>query len=328
MKRNPICKKEMRSAVRDVKIPVTITICSGILAAVALLSMYLNVAQVRVSAQIQYRSFLDLYVFVAVIGFLMLVFLMPALTAGSISGERERQTLDIMMTTMVSRWDIVSGKLLSSLAVMFLVIISMFPVLALAFVYGGISWLDVGILMICFFTSALLTGAIGIFCSALFKRSIISTVVAYSLTALVFIGTYGVNLLAESLSRMTNGGLAGMGAVSDAGSGAFLYLLLLNPSSPGRLVWPSCGQPDHRKLGAGRYGRPAGGSSLPYMGGGKSNGYRKVKKKTCLRSDAIYHHQRAMKPWGKQLLRSALIPSSSLPATRGEERRRPLMKMM
>ena len=87
----------MRSAVRDVKIPVTITICSGILAAVALLSMYLNVAQVRVSAQIQYRSFLDLYVFVAVIGFLMLVFLMPALTAGSISGERERQTLDIMM---------------------------------------------------------------------------------------------------------------------------------------------------------------------------------------------------------------------------------------
>lgn len=231
MKRNPICKKEMRSAVRDVKIPVTITICSSILAAVALLSMYLNVAQVRVSAQIQYRSFLDLYVFVAVIGFLMLVFLMPALTAGSISGERERQTLDIMMTTMVSRWDIVSGKLLSSLAVMFLVIISMFPVLALAFVYGGISWLDVGILMICFFTSALLTGAIGIFCSALFKRSIISTVVAYSLTALVFIGTYGVNLLAESLSRMTNGGLSGMGAVSDAGSGAFLYLLLINPSS-------------------------------------------------------------------------------------------------
>ena len=105
----------MRSAVRDVKIPVTITICSGILAAVALLSMYLNVAQVRVSAQIQSRSFLDLYVFVAVIGFLMLVFLMPALTAGSISGERERQTLDIMMTTMVSRWDIVSGKLLASL---------------------------------------------------------------------------------------------------------------------------------------------------------------------------------------------------------------------
>ena len=190
MKRNPICKKEMRSAVRDVKIPVTITICSSILAAVALLSMYLNVAQVRVSAQIQYRSFLDLYVFVAVIGFLMLVFLMPALTAGSISGERERQTLDIMMTTMVSRWDIVSGKLLSSLAVMFLVIISMFPVLALAFVYGGISWLDVGILMICFFTSALLTGAIGIFCSALFKRSIISTVVAYSLTALLSLGNF------------------------------------------------------------------------------------------------------------------------------------------
>lgn len=230
MKVNPICKKEMKSAVRDVKIPVIITICSSLLALVALLNMYLNVAQVKMTAEIQYRSFLEIYMFVTVIEFLMLVFLMPALTSGAISGERERQTLDIMMTTMVSKWDIISGKLLSSLMIMFLVIVSTFPVVSLVFVYGGIGGADIISVMVCYITSALLTGGIGIFCSSLFKRSIVSTVVTYSITAVVFIGTYGVNFLAESLSRMTAAGIGGQ-RVYETGSGGFLYLLLLNPSA-------------------------------------------------------------------------------------------------
>ena len=232
MKMNPICKREMKVAVRSIRIPAIITVCTSILALVALLSMYLNVAQVKMTAEIQYRSFLELYMFVTVIEFLMLVFLMPALTAGAISGERDRQTLDIMMTTMVSRWDIVSGKLFSSLMVMFLVIISTFPILALVFVYGGIGWLDMGILMICYFISALLTGGIGVFCSTLFRRSTVSTVIAYSITAVFFIGTYAANWLTQSLVAM---GSAGAYAISEtvgkSGSGGMLYLLLFNPSA-------------------------------------------------------------------------------------------------
>ena len=64
-----------------------------ILAAAALLNMYQTVARVRISANIEYSSFLQLYVFVASLEFLLLMFIMPALTSGIIMVERERQTL-------------------------------------------------------------------------------------------------------------------------------------------------------------------------------------------------------------------------------------------
>ena len=70
---------------------------NGILALVALLNMYSTLAQVRLTAEVQYTSFLDLYLFVAALEFMMLICIMPAITAGSISGERERKTLELMM---------------------------------------------------------------------------------------------------------------------------------------------------------------------------------------------------------------------------------------
>lgn len=45
--------------------------------------MYSAVAQVRISASVQYSSFLQLYAFVATLEFLLLMFIMPALTSGS-----------------------------------------------------------------------------------------------------------------------------------------------------------------------------------------------------------------------------------------------------
>ena len=53
--------------------------------------MYSVAEQVRTTAEIQYSQFLDLYTFVSSIEFIMLLFIMPALTASSISGERERR---------------------------------------------------------------------------------------------------------------------------------------------------------------------------------------------------------------------------------------------
>ena len=67
----------------------------------------------RTTAEIQYSQFLDLYTFVSSIEFIMLLFIMPALTASSISGEQERQTLELMLTTTMEPRDMVLGKLAS-----------------------------------------------------------------------------------------------------------------------------------------------------------------------------------------------------------------------
>lgn len=96
------------------KLPLIIFLFNGILFLVTLLNMYSVIMQVKASASIQYSSFMELYEFVTSMEFILLMFIVPAVTASAISGERERQTLDLMLTTRMSAGQIVTGKLLSS----------------------------------------------------------------------------------------------------------------------------------------------------------------------------------------------------------------------
>ncbi len=239
MKMNPVYKREMMVSSRSMRMPLIITVFNGILAVVALLNMYSNVVQVRLTADVQYSSFLDLYEFVATIEFVMLMFIMPAITSGTISGERERRTLDLMLTTGLNSWEIVSGKLGAALVTMFLVIVSSFPVFALVFVYGGITGRDVLFMLLCFVTSALFAGSLGICCSSLFKRSTVATVAAYGVLALAVAGTLAVNSFAYSMARMNwnqSGYTMGMIGEQTVNSGGFLYTLLVNPAATFLLI--------------------------------------------------------------------------------------------
>lgn len=229
---NPVYKKETMVSARSFRLALILMVFNGILASVALLNMYSTLEQVQVTAEIQYSSFLDLYMFVAVLEFVMLVFIMPALTAGSISGERERQTLDLMLATKMTPAQIVLGKLAASLSTMVLLIVSSFPILAIVFVYGGVTMKDIGLLLVCYLAAALFVGSLGVCCSALFQKTTLSTVVSYGLMILVVIGTYAINQLALFLSRMPGAYPASAGSrLAGGSSGGFLYLLLLNPTT-------------------------------------------------------------------------------------------------
>ena len=83
MKMNPVYKRETTVSSRSFRLALIIMVFNGILALVALLNMYSVVARVKITAEIQYSSFLNLYVFVSVVEFVMLMFIMPALTAGT-----------------------------------------------------------------------------------------------------------------------------------------------------------------------------------------------------------------------------------------------------
>lgn len=67
MKTNPVYKREIMVSARSFKLALMLLVFNGILALVALLNMYSNLAQVRMTAEVQYSSFLDLYLFVAVL---------------------------------------------------------------------------------------------------------------------------------------------------------------------------------------------------------------------------------------------------------------------
>lgn len=232
MKMNPVYKRETTVSARSFKLALILLVFNGILALVVLLNMYSVIERVKMTAEIQYSSFTNIYVFVAVVEFVLLMFIMPGLTAGGISGERERQTLDLMLTTTMKPSDIITGKLASSLSTMSLMIISSFPLLAVSFVYGGVTVWDVLWLLLCFASVALLCGSMGICFSSFFKRSTIATVVSYGVLVLIAAGTYAVNVFVLSIAKMNmqNTYAVSVGNMAEqANSGGFLYLLLLNP---------------------------------------------------------------------------------------------------
>ena len=233
MRNNPVYKREMAVRARSPRIPVLIMLFNGILAAAALLNMYSSIVQVRISNTIRYESFLQLCAFVATLEFLLLMFIMQALTSASISGERVRHTLELMFTTRLRAADIVAGKLMSALSQLLVMAFSSFPVLLLTFVYGSMNLKDLALLMFCFVTVALFCGSLGIFASALMRRSTFSNVVTYGTLLAAVAGTYLFNQFLLNVSQMeVNSMVLQAGEVRPApSSGWAAYLLLLNPAA-------------------------------------------------------------------------------------------------
>jgi ABC-type transport system involved in multi-copper enzyme maturation permease subunit len=69
---------------------------------------------------------------------LAVLVLTPAVVGGAITDERDRGTLDLLRTTALTDREIVLGKLLARLAAVGAVVAAGLPVLALAFLFGGI----------------------------------------------------------------------------------------------------------------------------------------------------------------------------------------------
>lgn len=117
--------------------------------------------------------------FLAIIMLLTLVTLVlaPASTAGAISMEREKQTLDLLTTTPISSLAIILGKLLSALSWILLLLLASVPVVALVFTFGGVAPEDVIRAYLVLLATAFAYGAIGLFVSALVRRTQAATVI-------------------------------------------------------------------------------------------------------------------------------------------------------
>ena len=231
MKSNPVYKRETTVRSRSIRMPLIIFAFNSILAMTALLNMYQTVAQVRSSSTIQYSTFLDLYGFVATLEFLLLMFIMPALTSGSISGERERQTLELLFTTKMSPSDIIMGKLFSAVEQLLVLVVSSLPIVLLTFVYGSVDFRDLGLLFICFIIVAFYAGGIGILFSALLRRSTFSNVCTYGVLLFIVVGTYMLNIFLLNMNEIQISNMVlqpGMERPA-ADTGAAVWLLLFNP---------------------------------------------------------------------------------------------------
>jgi ABC-2 type transport system permease protein len=130
-----------------------------------------------------------IFALLSVIQLLLVCFIAPALTAGAISLEREKQTLDLLIATPLRPGAIVIGKLLSALAFVVLLILAGIPISALVLMYGGASVDDIVRQQVVLFASAIGLGVIGLFFSALLKRTQAAIVLTYCTLLVLTIGT-------------------------------------------------------------------------------------------------------------------------------------------
>ena len=227
---NPIVKKDVKVQARSMKICWSVFAYELILALVFFLAINVIQSASRYSTSNIYSAMVWLYPVLAVTELIILGLVVPVRTASSISGEKERQTFDIMMTTSMSPFSIIAGKVMTAVVQgMFFVVASM-PVMALSFIIGGMSWAYLfwflGIALLVSFFSA----SIGILCSSLCKRSISAVIMSYAFYLLFFLGTALPMMLYEVVKsnlRYTLGTLPRFYEVY----GDNIYLtLLLNPA--------------------------------------------------------------------------------------------------
>jgi hypothetical protein len=175
---NPIVAKEYRSRMRTVRSPLALTVY--ILAIGGLGWAVFSAMATEADANGAVGNYgRNLFVVLILFQMILLTFITPALTSGAISGERERQTIDLLFCTRVPPFAIIWGKLLASMSFVILLLAVSIPIFSLVFLFGGIEADQLATAFLVTAVSALALGSIGICCSTLVRRTTMATVMAY-----------------------------------------------------------------------------------------------------------------------------------------------------
>lgn len=125
----------------------------------------------------------------------------PVFSAGSVTSERERETLDLLLTTVITPWQILWGKLIAGLRVSsVLTLFLVWPVL-LACAMVKDYWTNlpaVGAYLSIILLTCLTTAMIALFCSVIFRTTSMSLMTTYLIIIILFCAPLAVNFFAQT----------------------------------------------------------------------------------------------------------------------------------
>lgn len=185
---NPILASSARRRMRSIRTPILITLYGAMIFAAGLGMAFGAFASSTLSI-FAMREGVTAYAAMLVIQFAMILLITPAMTAGSIAGERERQTLDMLLVTNTGSLRIVAGKLLESLGYVALLLVAALPTMCLTLITGGVTLADVLTGALFLLVTAFAALSVGVFASAVFRRTVTATVMAYLLVFLIGVVT-------------------------------------------------------------------------------------------------------------------------------------------
>jgi ABC-2 type transport system permease protein len=193
---NPIIVKELRSRMRGVRAFAILTGSLVLMGAVGYALYRMTLASTQyTSSPISPQVGQMLFTGLAFMELMIIAAITPSITAGEISGEKEKQTYEMLMTTPLSSSRILWGKLVASMSYVFMLVFAAVPMASLVFIFGGVALRDMLKTLLVLFVVAVMFGVIGLFMSALFGRSGRATVLAYLAIAILLFGPLFIAIL-------------------------------------------------------------------------------------------------------------------------------------
>lgn len=227
---NAVLFKDMQQKTKRVKLALSVFLCNLLLAIIALIVLLVMAFEASTGEHIDYSTLSGLFIGLASTEAALLCLITPSLTAGCITMEREKQTFDVLLSTKLTPWQIIKGKYWASILQVLLLILSGLPVYSLVFIYGGVSFFQalgvLGVLMVI----AMFIASLGVYSSAVRKKTIAANVLTYCLMILFFFGTVVIVLLATGIAEGINStNRYNLGLYTNYTAGPFIFVLYLNP---------------------------------------------------------------------------------------------------
>jgi ABC-type transport system involved in multi-copper enzyme maturation permease subunit len=202
---NPVTLKELRGRMRGRRAFAVLTLYLILLSSVLVLVYMSYAASAAIPSSTAARTAgKGLFAAVLFVQVALVAFIGPAFTAGAISGERERQTFDLLRTTLLSAESFVLGKLISALSYIFLLVLVSIPLQSIAFLLGGLSLVELVLSQLVILVAAVAYALYGLWCSAVMRSTLTATVATFAgmlfltiglpIIAFVPIGMLGVSL--------------------------------------------------------------------------------------------------------------------------------------
>lgn len=185
---NPILVKEVRSRMRGPRAFITLTLILLVMGGLMYGMLQLILASTRYSTVLSPQIGQLLFASLAFLELFMICAVTPAVTAGAISGEKEKQTYEMLMATPLSPISILWGKLISALSYVLLLLFAAIPLASIVFIFGGVAPRDMLKALMILLLIAISFGVLGLFLSALFGRTGRATVASFILVVILMIG--------------------------------------------------------------------------------------------------------------------------------------------
>lgn len=184
---NPVRVKEFRT--RPMLQPHWLLRAIGLCLIGSILLMFLVRISVELTADESADIMTTLATSVAVLMVTMIVLVGPAMTAGCICSDRESGVWDLLRTTRLTSWTIVSGKFQASIIPLLLIALAMMPALGLLVYFHSALLPSVYRIATVVGSTVLLVATAGLCFSSLFRRTAVATAWTYAAVLSISLGS-------------------------------------------------------------------------------------------------------------------------------------------